>query len=251
MKLYQDKVALVTGGASGIGKACIEAFAGEGAKVVIADMNVEQGQALQAELEKAGSEALFVETNVADPASVKNMVVQTIERFGQLDAAVNNAGIEGTRSPLHEGTSDNWEKVIGVNLSGVYYCMQEQVKAMLPNPNQCAIVNMASILGTVGAPTVSPYVATKHAVIGLTKSAALEYSAQGIRVNAVCPGFIETPLTQEGIPEEIKQRMVMMHPIGRLGKSEEVAQTVVYLCSDKASFVTGSVNMVDGGYTTH
>tara|TARA_R110002049_G_scaffold150602_5_gene313736 strand:+ start:8690 stop:9448 length:759 start_codon:yes stop_codon:yes gene_type:complete len=246
---FSDKVALVTGGASGIGRACIEAFAAGGAKVVVADLNEAQGEALVAQLQADGVQAKFVAADVAAHEDVAAMVQSTLSQFGALHFAVNNAGVEGVRSAIAETDLDDWHRVININLNGVFYCMREEVPAILQSGGG-AIVNMSSIMGSVSTPGISPYVAAKHAVLGLTKTAAQEYSAQGVRVNAVCPGFIETPLVLKHLTEEMRAQALAMHPIGHLGKAEEVADTVTFLCSQQASFVTGSAYSVDGGYLT-
>lgn len=246
---FSDKVALVTGGASGIGRACVEGFAAGGARVVIADLNVALGEALVAELQASGAEALFINTDVADPAAVSALVQRTLEAFGALHYAVNNAGIEGDRCPIAETSLDSWHRVIDINLNGVFYCLREEIPAILQSGGG-AIVNMSSIMGTVASPGISAYVAAKHGVLGLTKTAAQENSALGLRVNAVCPGFIETPLLNKHLTDEVRTQVVAMHPIGHLGQAVEVANTVLYLCSDQASFVTGSAYSVDGGYLT-
>jgi NAD(P)-dependent dehydrogenase (short-subunit alcohol dehydrogenase family) len=246
---FSDKVALVTGGASGIGRACVEAFAAGGAKVVVADMNEALGEALVGQLQADGVQAKFVVADVAAHEDVAAMVQATLAHFGALHFAVNNAGIEGERSAIADTDLDDWHRVININLNGVFYCMREEIPAILQSGGG-SIVNMSSIMGSVSAPGISPYVAAKHAVLGLTKTAAQEYSGQGVRVNAVCPGFIETPLVLKHLTEEVRAQALAMHPIGRLGKAEEVAGTVTYLCSQQASFVTGSAYGVDGGYLT-
>jgi NAD(P)-dependent dehydrogenase (short-subunit alcohol dehydrogenase family) len=174
---------------------------------------------------------------------------KTLERFGALHYAVNNAGIEGERSPLAETSLDNWHRVININLNGVFHCLREEIPAILESGGG-AIVNMSSVMGSVSATGICPYVAAKHAVLGLTKTAAQEYSEKGVRVNAVCPGFIETPLVLKHLTEEVRAQALSMHPIGRLGTAKEVANAVAFLCSDQASFVTGSAYNVDGGYLT-
>jgi len=246
---FKDKVALVTGGASGIGRACVETFVAGGAKVVIADLDNSLSDQLVRELQNDNHQALFVKTDVSDPDSVAALVEQILQQYGALHYAVNNAGIEGERTPITETSLENWHKVININLNGVFYCLRQQIPAILQSGGG-AIVNMASIMGSVAAPGISAYVAAKHGVLGLTKTAAQEYSAQGVRVNAVCPGFIKTPLVEKHLNPEMETRALTMHPIGRLGKAEEVASTVAFLCSDQAAFVTGSAYGVDGGYLT-
>ncbi|MFC6634365.1 SDR family NAD(P)-dependent oxidoreductase [Microbulbifer taiwanensis] len=246
---FSDKVALVTGGASGIGRACIEQFAAGGAGVVIADRDADQGQQLAAELEARGSRALFVQTDVADADSVAALVERTWAHFGTLHFAVNSAGIEGERSPIGESSLDNWNRVIGIDLSGVYYCLRAQIPAILESGGG-AVVNVGSIMSAVSAPGISAYVAAKHGVVGLTKTAAQEYSAQGVRVNAVCPGFIKTPMVEKHLTAEVEAQALAMHPIGRLGSPEDVAAASVYLCSEQSAFITGTAVGVDGGYLT-
>lgn len=246
---FSGKVVLITGGASGIGRACVEGFAAGGARVVIADLNVALGEALVAELEAAGAEAIFVNTDVADPAAVSALIQRTLAVFGGLHYAVNNAGIEGDSGPIAETSLDNWHRVIDIDLNGVFYCLREEIPAILQSGGG-AIVNMSSVMGSVSAPGISAYVAAKHAVLGLTKTAAQENSALGLRVNAVCPGFIETPLVNKHLTDEVRAQAVSMHPIGHLGQAVEVANMVLFLCSDQASFVTGGAYSVDGGYLT-
>ncbi|HET9590056.1 MAG TPA: SDR family oxidoreductase [Anaerolineales bacterium] len=245
---FTEKVALVTGGASGIGQKCAEFFAREGAKVVIADFDEKDGKETAARLENAGSEAVFIKTDVTDPEDCQAMVRKTIETFGRLDYACNNAGIGGEANRTADYTVEAWQGVINVNLSGVFYCMKYEIPEIL-KAGGGAIVNMASILGKVGFANSPAYVAAKHGVVGLTETAALEYSKDGIRVNAVGPGFISTPLIS-ALEEnkETEDMLISLHPIGRLGQPEEVAELVIWLCSDKASFVTGAYYPVDGGY---
>lgn len=245
---FTEKVALVTGGASGIGQKCAEFFAREGAKVVIADFDEKDGKETEARLENAGSEAVFIKTDVTDPEDCQTMVSKTIETFGRLDYACNNAGIGGEANRTADYTVEAWQGVINVNLSGVFYCMKYEIPEIL-KAGGGAIVNMASILGKVGFANSPAYVAAKHGVVGLTETAALEYSKDGIRVNAVGPGFISTPLIS-ALEEnkETEDMLISLHPIGRLGQPEEVAELVIWLCSDKASFVTGAYYPVDGGY---
>ena len=242
------KVAIVTGASSGIGKCVAEFYAREGAAVVLSDINADAGQAAAAEVRSQGGKASFIEANVADPFDCEKLVRDTLQQYGRLDFACNNAGIGGEQNPTADYSIEAWQQVIGVNLSGVFYCMKYEIPAMLQSGGG-AIVNMASILGEVSFLGAVGYVAAKHGVLGLTKTAAVEYAARGIRVNAVGPGFISTPMIQ-AVEEnsEAKKMLVSLHPIGRLGKPEEVAELVIWLSSEKASFVTGAYYPVDGGY---
>ncbi|HLU53035.1 MAG TPA: 3-oxoacyl-ACP reductase FabG [Acidimicrobiia bacterium] len=245
---FEGKVALVTGGASGIGRACAEAFAQGGAAVVIADYDEEDGRRAAEELSSTGASASFVAVDVSRPEQCEAMVQHAVDQHGGLHIAVNNAGIGGAQAPTGEYPIDGWDQVIGINLNGVFYGMRFQIPAML-EAGGGAIVNMASILGSVGFPNSAAYVAAKHGVVGLTKSAALEYSAQGIRVNSVGPAFINTPLIEENLDAEARAGLVAIHPIGRLGEPEEVAALVAFLASDEASFLTGGYYLADGAYT--
>ena len=244
---FSDKVALVTGAGSGIGEACAVAFAEGGAAVVVSDLDEQGGQRVVKAIEDSGGRASFIKTDVSDAEALEATVAHTLETFGKLDIAVNNAGIGGELNPIGEYSPEGWRKVIEVNLNGVFYGLRYQIPAMLQNGGG-AIVNMASILGSVGTAGSGAYVAAKHGVVGLTKSAALEYSAQGIRVNSVGPGYIKTPLL-ETVGEEALDALAQLHPIGRLGEPAEVARLVMFLCSDDASFVTGGYYTVDGAYT--
>lgn len=246
-KIFQNKVALVTGGSFGIGRATAIAFAAAGAKVVIADW-VEDSETLKI-IKSANGDAIFIKCDVSDDASVKKMVDKTIEHFGRLDYAFNNAGIEGYSAITHECTNENWDKTMGINLKGVWLCMKYEIPYMLKQ-NKGAIVNNASIAGLVGFPNIPAYVASKHGVVGLTKNAALEYAKTGIRVNAVCPGVIKTPMIDRftGKNKEVEKQFESMEPVGRMGEPEEVAQAVTWLCSDASSFVTGHAMPVDGGW---
>ena len=245
---FNGKVALVTGGGSGIGEACAQTFATNGARVVVADLDTTNGQRVANEARQNGSEAAFVEADTSDPQAVEAMVAKAVEQFGRLDFAVNNAGIGGEQALTGDYSPDGWQKVINVNLNGVFYCMRYEIPQMLKNGGG-VIVNMASILGAVGFASSPAYVAAKHGVVGLTKTAAIEYSKQGVRVNAVGPGFIKTPLLTRSLDDAVMQQIAGLHPIGRMGEPQEVANLVAFLCSDDASFMTGGYYVVDGAYT--
>ena len=244
----RGKVALVTGAASGIGKAIAECFVREGAAVVLTDMDAERGEAARAAIRGGGGEVVFVRSDVTNPADSEKAVNVALEKFGKLDCACNNAGIGGEQKATADMSIDGWNQVIAINLSGVFYGMKHQIPAMLKSGGG-AIVNVASILGQVGFANSSGYVAAKHGVVGLSKNAALEYATQNVRVNSIGPAFIHTPLiTSLEENQRVYEALVAMHPMGRLGKPEEVAELVVWLCSSKASFVTGAYYAVDGGY---
>lgn len=246
-KIFKDKVAIVTGGSFGIGRATAIAFANRGAKVAIVDC-VEDQETLNL-IKSSGGEAIFINCDVSNDVNVRLMVQKVIDQYGRLDYAFNNAGIEGHQAITHECTEEIWERTIGVNLKGVWLCMKYEIQQMLKQ-GRGAIVNTASIAGLVGFQGLPAYVASKHGVIGLTKTAALEYAKLGIRINAVCPGVIKTPMVDRftGKNKEVEKQFENMEPVGRMGQPEEVAEAAIWLCSDAASFVTGDAMAVDGGW---
>ena len=250
MNEFEGKVALVTGGTSGIGTATAEAFAKEGAKVVVTGRREDKGNEVIEKIKADGGEAIFVKTDIQKADEVKNMVAKTIEAFGRLDYAVNNAGVEQYFKPLAEQTEETYNLVMDTNVKGVWLSMKEEIPAMLETGGG-AIVNTSSIAGVVGMANGPVYVASKHAVIGLTKSIALEFATQNVRVNAVLPAAIETPMIERFTQgeEAAYKYFESLHPIGRVGKPEEVADACIWLCSEKSSFVTGSSIRVDGGFT--
>lgn len=246
--LFNGEVAIITGGGSGIGAATAILFAKNGAKVVVSDVDEKHGNAVAQQIKQNGGEAFFVKADVSRPADCERLVSETLHVYGGLDIAFNNAGIGGESNPVADMSIDGWDHIIAVNLSSVFSCMKYEIAAMLKK-GKGAIVNMSSILGAVGFANSPGYVAAKHGVIGITKNAALEYSAKGIRINAVGPAFINTPLlTNAGIVGDVKKALVQLHPIGRFGEAEEIAELVVWLSSGKASFVTGSYYPADGAY---
>ena len=248
---FEGQVALITGAAAGIGKATALAFAHQGASVVVADISEAAGEAVVQEIVAAGGKARFVRCDVTRDSDVKAMVAQTVEIFGRLDFAFNNAGIEIEHSKLADGDESTFDKIIDVNVKGVWRCMKHQIPVMLEQGGG-SIVNTASIAGLGAAPKMSVYSASKHAVIGLTKSAAVEYAKKGIRVNAVCPAVIDTDMFRRAAETDPRKAeyAAAMHPVGRLGKPEEIAGAVLYLCSPEAAFTTGVALPLDGGVTS-
>jgi len=250
MKEFDGKVALVTGGGSGIGRAAALGFAREGAQVVIGNRNVQRGEETVSMIRDAGGTASFRRTDVVVAADVKALVDHAVTTYGRLDIAFNNAGIEGDPRPLAEQAEANFDAVMDINVKGVWLSMKYEIPRMLEQGGG-AIVNCSSVAGVIGFPGIGIYAASKHAVIGLTKVAALEYSAQGIRINAVNPAVIDTEMVDrlaDGMKLK-KDDLTTFHPIGRIGRVEEVAEAVLWMCSDKASFVTGHSMIVDGGFT--
>lgn len=246
MKLLDSKVAIITGAGSGIGKATAELFAREGAKVIVSDINEANGKSAVEDIKRNGGEAFYIHADSSKAEDNEALVKQTLEKYGRLDIAVNNAGIGGPLAPTGEYPVDGWQKVININLSGVFYGLRYQIPAMLERGG--SIINIASILGSAGAKFSPAYVAAKHGVVGLTKAAALEYADKKIRINSVGPGYIKTPLVMNTLEQAALDALVGLHPIGRLGESQEIAELILWLASDKASFVTGSYYPADGGY---
>jgi NAD(P)-dependent dehydrogenase (short-subunit alcohol dehydrogenase family) len=243
----RPKVAFVTGAGSGIGKATAQALVARGYAMVLADRDEEAGRRVEAQLRGSG-ECTFIHCDVTDDGAVRAAVEHGARIYGRLDAAFNAAGIDGVAASTADCTPENWNRVIAIDLTGVWFCMRHQIPQMLKTGGG-AIVNCASIAGLVGAPSLPAYVAAKHGVVGLTKAAALEYAGQGIRVNAVCPGIIDTPMTQRGVPPEVRAALAAGTPIARLGSPTEIAAAVVWLCDEASSFVTGQAIAVDGGWT--
>ena len=239
----EGKVAIITGGASGIGEATVRRFVSEGAKVVVADMNEEKGKALVKEL---GEHAMYQHVNVTEEEQVEAMVANTVDAFGKLDILFNNAGI-GSLAATDEQSLEDWRKTTSINLDGVFLCAKHAIKAMKKNDGG-SIINTASILGHVGQAQTAAYASSKGGVVNFTRSLGIEFAQDHIRVNAVCPGYINTPLLEQ-LDDEMKQQLILLHPIGRLGEPEEIASAVLFLASDEASFVTGTSLLVDGGYT--
>lgn len=250
MKKFANKVALVTGGSSGIGRKTAIAFGREGAKVAIASPRVAESEETVRLVKEAGGEAIFVPTDVTKATEVENLIGQTVAAYGRLDYAFNNAGIDPTLLPIVNQTEEEWDTIIDTNLKGMWLSLKYEIRQMLGQGGG-AIVNNASVWGLVGQANVCIYSASKHGALGLTKSLALEYAKAGIRINAVCPGAIETEMMErccEG-KEEIKAQLTALHPVGRVGQPKEVADAVLWLCCDEASFVTGHSLAIDGGLT--
>jgi NAD(P)-dependent dehydrogenase (short-subunit alcohol dehydrogenase family) len=249
MRLFENKVVLVTGGSSGIGRATALAFAEEGARVVVSDLKEKEGQETVKMIREKKGEAIFVSCDVSKEDEVKKLIEDTMKQYGRLDCAFNNAGTEGLSATTEECTIENWDHTINTDLKGVWLCMKHELPAMLKT-GKGSIVNCSSIAGLVGFEALPAYVASKHGVIGLTETAALEYAKKNIRVNAVCPGAIQTPMLERVTKGEI-ETMAKEDPMGRIGKPEEIAQSVLWLSSDKASYVTGQALAVDGGWVAH
>ncbi|UPM45064.1 SDR family oxidoreductase [Halocatena salina] len=250
MVSFDQAVAVVTGGGSGIGRTTAMEFADRGTSVVVADVDVTGGEETVSEITDDGGEALFVETDVTNTDETQAMVDAAVDEYGRLDYAFNNAGIGGEQTPITDYPAAEWQHVIDVNLVGVFNCMQAEIRRLQKQDSGGVIVNNSSVLGKVGFETSSGYAAAKHGVLGLTKTAALENGETGVRVNAVCPGFIETPLlTEGGINDpEMREGIEQRHAMNRLGTPAEVANAVLWLCDDDASFVTGEALGVEGGY---
>ena len=247
---FIGKTALITGAASGIGKATALAFAHAGANVVLADIALAAGQALAEEIQQANRSALFVQTDVANAEQVAQLIGAAVERFGRIDYAFNNAGIEEEHGRLAQSDEQMFDRMMAINVKGVWLCMKHELRVMHAQRSG-VIINTASVAGLVGAPKHAIYAATKHAVVGLTKSAAAEYGHYGIRVNSICPAVIRTPMFERIVEAKIAdaEAITRMHPIGRIGEVSEVAAAVLWLCSDAASFVTGHQLTMDGGFT--
>lgn len=253
MGMFSGKTALVTGSGAGIGRATALKFAAEGANVVVSDIHAKGGEETLAMIHKAGGRAMFQLADVSDAAEVAALVAGAVDEYGRLDCAVNNAGIEGRIVPIVDQTEDNYDAVMSINAKGTFLCLREEIRHMVAEGGG-AIVNLSSVAGLVGFPGLSPYVASKHAVIGMTRNAALEYGKAGVRVNAVCPGGIDTRMLDSladqstGGAQNSRQMMAPLHPIGHIGTPEEVANLIVWLCSPQGSFMLGAIVPVDGGY---
>lgn len=242
----RSRVAFVTGGGSGIGAATSLMFASQGVKVAVVDVNHEDAEGISQRIERLGGEAIAIAADISKPEQVQSAVLKTVEKFHRLDIAVNNAGIGGDQAETSDLAVDSWRRVNSINLDGVFYCMKYEIPEMLKNGGG-SIINVSSILGQVGFARASAYVAAKHGVVGLTQAAAIEYGPRKIRVNAVGPGFIRTPILS-GLSEEMLKSMAQLHALKRIGEPDEVAALITFLASSEASFITGSYYAVDGGY---
>ncbi len=242
-----DKVAIITGATSGIGRETAVLFAEQGARLVMCGRREKEGAQVLAEVRKAGGDGMFIVADVSRVADVERLVKTTVDKFGRVDVAFNNAGVEGNWKPLIDLSEPEWDEVIDINLKGVWLCLKYEIQQMLKQAGGGAIVNMSSVAGLMGTPAAAPYGASKHGVISLTKTAALEYAKKKIRVNAVCPAVIETPMGDR-IFGAARQMTAEAHPIGRWGTPREVAEAVLFMCSDKSSFMTGHYIVTDGGF---
>src|SRR5215467_13914028 len=250
-KDLENKVALITGGTSGIGRETAVLFAKNGAKVVFTGRREAEGNETLGLVRAAGGDGLFLRSDVSKSADVQSIVQKTVEKYGRLDVAFNNAGVEGQWMPLVDHTEEAWDYVHNINLKGLWLCLKHEIKQMLKQGHGGAIVNMSSVAGLMGYAGAAIYVASKHGVIGLTKCAAIECSKAGIRVNAVCPAVIETPMADRAFADpDVSKFVLSQHPLGRFGKPVEVAEAVLWLCSDKSSFTTGQYIAIDGGLLT-
>ncbi len=250
-KDFENKVALITGGTTGIGRDTAVLFAKEGAKVVFTGRRETEGNETLGLVRAVGGDGLFLKSDVSKASDVQSFVQKTVAKYGRLDFAFNNAGVEGQWIPIVDQTEENWDYVQNINLKGLWLCLKYEVQQMLKQGSGGAIVNMSSVAGVRGFPGAGVYVASKHGVLGLTKVAALEYAAAGIRVNAVCPAVIETPMADRAFADpEVSKRVLAQHPLGRFGKPVEVAEAVLWLCSPKSSFTTGQYIAIDGGLLT-
>ncbi len=247
----EKKVAIITGAAAGIGKSTAMLFAKKGIRVVLSDVNEADGKKNADQIVDSGGEAIFVKCDVSKQTEVEGLVKSTMEKYGQLDYGVNNAGIEGERSKTAECSEQNWDRTMNINLKGAWFCIKYEIEQMLKN-KKGSIVNVSSIAGLVGFDSIPAYVSSKHGLVGLTKAASLDYAADGIRVNAICPAVINTEMIERTSKndKEILETYKAMHPIGRIGEPIEVAESIYWLCSDQASFVTGIAMPVDGGFTS-
>jgi NAD(P)-dependent dehydrogenase (short-subunit alcohol dehydrogenase family) len=250
MKILESKVALVTGGTSGIGKATVIAMGAAGAKVVFSGRREAEGEDVANSIRKSGAECLFVRSDISSEADVQALIGQTVATYGRLDCAFNNAGIESPAKPLHEHSLEHFDNLMAINVRGLFLCMKYEIQQMM-NQGSGVIINNSSTTGLVAFAGVSPYVASKHAVMGLTRAAALDYAKQGIRINAVNPGPTATEMIDRFSNKDpaLEQQLASIVPMGRMGRPEEIASTVVFLCSDAASYITGQPIVIDGGFT--